>query len=268
MVDKGNIISYSQTTDSCTLSPKEGGENFIFSRKTTSGTDGRFYCCNMSSRSDTALVQTVGDNTQLYTKREVAGATKARDMLIKMGYPAVKEAIATVQSGTNFDITSRDFQIADAIWGPDIGSPKGKTVKHSSRAADMSIGKVIAQVEQTLAVDIMFVEGVPSLIGVSTPLDLTLAVSLTSFETSKASRAATVIKKGVMEIISTMRSRNFIVTTIMSDGEGSIGAVAAELKMLGIELDISGAGGHVSRVERRIRVIKERVRAHMSHKLP
>ena len=130
----------------------------------------------------------------------------------------------------------------------------------------MSIRKVIAQVEQTLAVDIMFVEGVPSLIGLS-PLDLTLAVSLTSFETSKASRAANVIKKGLMEIISTLRSRNFVVTTIMSDGEGSIGAVASELKMLGI-VEISGAGGHVSRVERRIRIIKERVRAHMSHKLP
>ena len=37
---------------------------------------------------------------------------------------------------------------------------------------------------------------------------------------------------------------------------------------MGIELDVSGAGGHVSRIERRIRMIKERVRAHMSHKLP
>ena len=54
----------------------------------------------------------------------------------------------------------------------------------------------------------------------------------------------------------------------MTDGEGSIGSVATDLKMLGIELDISGAGGHVSRVERRIRTIKERVRAHISHKLP
>ena len=113
----------------------------------------------------------------------------------------------------------------------------------------------------------MFFEGVPSLIGVSTPLDLT-QVSLTLFVTSKASRAANVIEKGLMEIISALRSRNFIVTTIMSDGEGSIGAVAIELKMLGIKVDISGAGGYVSRVERRIRVIRERVRAHMSHKLP
>ena len=170
MVDNGNIISYSQAANSFTLSPKGGGEDFIFSRKTTSGTDGRFYCCNKSNRSETALVQTVDDNIQLYTKREVAGATKARDMLIKMGYPAVKEAMATVQSGSNFDITSRDFQIADAIWGPDVGSLKGKTVKHASRAAETLSGKVIAQIEQTLAVDIIFVEGVPSLIGVSTML--------------------------------------------------------------------------------------------------
>ena len=54
----------------------------------------------------------------------------------------------------------------------------------------------------------------------------------------------------------------------MSDGEGTIGAAAVELKMLGIELDISRAGGHVSRVELCITLIKERVRAHMSHKLP
>ena len=87
----------------------------------------------------------------------------------------------------------------------------------------MTTGRAIVQVEQTLAVDIMFVEGVPSLVGVSTPLDLTLAVSLTtSFETNKASRCAAVIKKGLLEIISTLRSRNFFVTTIMSDGEGSI----------------------------------------------
>ena len=45
----------------------------------------------------------------------------------------------------------------------------------------------------------------------------------------------------------------------MTGGEGSIGSVATDLKMLGIEL---------SRVERRIRTIKERVRPHISHKLP
>ena len=35
-----------------------------------------------------------------------------------------------------------------------------------------------------------------------------------------------------------------------------------------MDVDISGAGGHVSRVERRIRVIKERLRAYVSYHLP
>lgn len=35
-----------------------------------------------------------------------------------------------------------------------------------------------------------------------------------------------------------------------------------------MDVDISGAGGHVSRVERRIRVIKERLRAYLSYHLP
>ena len=69
-------------------------------------------------------------------------------------------------------------------------------------------------------------------------------------------------------MISTLRSRNFLVTVIMTDGERTIGAVAPEFKQLGIELDVSRAGGHVSRIERRIRMINERVRAHIAHKLP
>ena len=130
------------------------------------------------------------------------------------------------------------------------------------------MGPVIVQVEQTLAIDVMFIEGVPSLVGVSSPLDFTLAVSLTFLDTSMATRSASVIKKGIVDMVSTLRSRNFLVTVIMTDGEGTIGAVAPELKQMGIELDVSGAGGHVSRIERRIRMIKERVRAHIAHKLP
>ena len=54
----------------------------------------------------------------------------------------------------------------------------------------------------------------------------------------------------------------------MSDGEGAVGKLKPYLNTLGIEVDISGAGGHVSRVERRIQVIKERVRAHICGRLP
>ena len=33
-------------------------------------------------------------------------------------------------------------------------------------------------------------------------------------------------------------------------------------------MDVSGAGGHVARIERKIQTVKERVRSYMSHQLP
>ena len=46
------------------------------------------------------------------------------------------------------------------------------------------------------------------------------------------------------------KSIRFYVTSTFSDGEGAIGKVETELQMLGIEVDIGGAGGHVPRIER------------------
>jgi hypothetical protein len=54
----------------------------------------------------------------------------------------------------------------------------------------------------------------------------------------------------------------------MSDGEAAIGKLKPYLLALGIEIDISGAGGHVARVERKIQMMKERVRCHMTGRLP
>ena len=54
----------------------------------------------------------------------------------------------------------------------------------------------------------------------------------------------------------------------MTDGEGAIGAIKNDLNLLGIEVDVSGAGGHVARIERKIRTVKERARSYIAHQLP
>jgi hypothetical protein len=65
-----------------------------------------------------------------------------------------------------------------------------------------------------------------------------------------------------------MADQGFDVTTIYSDGEGAIGKLKYHLNRLGIELDISGAGGHVPRIERKIRMVKDRARAYFNGRLP
>ena len=67
---------------------------------------------------------------------------------------------------------------ADAIWGRDIASLRGKTVKQAINAADITVSTKIIQVDRVLSIDIMFIEKLAILIGVATPLGLTIAYSL------------------------------------------------------------------------------------------
>ena len=279
MVDGGNHVSYDQENDRFLLRPAGGSRVLSFCRKKVAGSEGRFYCCNMKSMktsspttypvdSEHALVKTVSENMQRFSKREVDSARKATELLSRMGYPSIPQAIQICSTGKNFDTTAYDFEVAEAIWGKDLATIKGKTHKKPSAVADITLGTPIAHREQVLSVDIMFVEGVPSLIGLVFPLDLTLCKSLLEFDSLRPSRSAASVKLAIDSFIYTLASRNFSAKLIMSDGEGAIGKIAPDLNALGIEVDMSGAGGHVARIERRIQLIKERVRAHMAHKLP
>ena len=74
------------------------------------------------------MVATVENNAKASTKREIEQARKARELLARMGFPSVGQAMGILNSGSNFDVTARDLKIADAIWGADITSLKATTV--------------------------------------------------------------------------------------------------------------------------------------------
>ena len=264
-VNAGSNISYDSIADEFLLIPPAGKKRYTFKRKNVRGSENRFYICDVGSvGSETVLVQTVQDNLKLYTKREIGQAHKAREMLGRMGFPSVRDAIDMVSSGTNFEVSGKDFQVADAIWGKDIASIKGKTTRRATNVANMEVKRFESQQQQILSVDIMFVDKLPFLVGVATPLDLTLVKSLQSADMKKPSRAATAVRGGLLYFIGILESQNFRTTTLMVDGEGSISKLVTELHNKGVEVDVTGAGGHVKVVERRIRVIKECIRAQMN----
>jgi hypothetical protein len=105
LVDSGGDVRYEAELDQFTLRPPTSNSLYIFRRKDVAGSEGRFYVCQLSTMVESAeisaadqhqlaLAQTVEDNMQRYTKHEVGGATRARDMLSKMGYPSVQKAYA------------------------------------------------------------------------------------------------------------------------------------------------------------------------------
>jgi hypothetical protein len=63
-------------------------------------------------------------------------------------------------------------------------------------------------------------------------------------------------------------SQGFRSALTMSDGESAVRKLRTELDHMGIEIEVYGAGGHVARVERRLRTVKERMRCYVSHHLP
>jgi hypothetical protein len=184
-VDSGADMTYDKSTDRFTMIPASGSSVYYFARIEVAGSEGRFYICDtrsMIESREAAFVETVENNMKLFTKREVSQARKTRESLARMGFPSVAQAIRTANSGSNFDVTPRDFEIADAIWGKDIASIKGKTKKRETPVADITVSPTLVQKEQVLSVDIMFIKKLAILIRVSTPLDLTLATSLTSLD--------------------------------------------------------------------------------------
>ena len=277
MVDSGADIQYDHEAGRFNLTPAGSRSTYSFSRQDLPGSTGRFYVCDASGMArqtptvratDLAMVTTVEDNMRKFTKREIASAAAARELLARMGYPPVEMAIAMIRGGNNFSVSETDFRNAHTIWGKCLASLRGKTHKKSSPVADISLSPAPAQQQQVLSVDIMYLDNTAILIAVSTPLDMTLAVSLIRLDTGKTSRAAAVVKPALAQMISILKSRNFLVQLIMSDGEGAIGKMRFDLMALGIEVDVSAAGGHVARIERRIQMVKERARAHICGRLP
>jgi hypothetical protein len=271
-IDAGADITYDKARDRFVMIPDQGKNTHYFGRKQVEGSEGRLYICDSRSMikpAESALVQTVEENMKVFTKREIMQAKKARELLVRMGFPSVPQAIRTANSGSNFDVTPRDFEIADRIVGKDFASLKGKTKKQATLTADIRVIPTLVQKEQVLSVDVMFVKKLARLIGVSTPLDLTLATSLTSLDMQKPPRVADVVRRGIQYFIGVLQSQGFQPKLIMSDGEGAVAKLRTELNLLGVEVDVSGAGGHVARVERRIQVVKERMRTYTHiHHLP
>lgn len=270
-IDAGATTDYNKSTDFFTLQPAHDNRVYTFARNQKPGSEGRLYSCDtrsMVAQVETANIATIEENLSQFSKRDIASALKARQLLARMSFPSVEDAKLTVRHGTNFTVSPTDFDNADIIWGPDTATLEVKSTKKPTPIATLTVLPAKQNPPQILSVDILFLDKLPVLIGIAEPLDLTLATPLTGLDTDMPSRSAAAVKIAVDTLLNTLTSKSYTASVIMTDGEGAIGKLIPYLNELGIEVDVSAAGGHVARVERRIRVIKERVRAHMAHHLP
>jgi hypothetical protein len=122
----------------------------------------------------TLLINTVEDNRSSYTNRAYSRALLAQRIQKTIGRPSLRTFLNIVDNNLlqNCPVTRKDIMAAEDIFGPDIGSLKGKTVRSASVPVDIRIENLPATVmlrykEVTLCGDIMFVNKTPFLVTIS-----------------------------------------------------------------------------------------------------
>ena len=83
--------------------------------------------------SETSFIQTVCGNYEGYTKWEVMQAKEAHRAQTMTGNPSEKDYKGMVSNYliANCPITSKDISNAQTIFGPDLASSRGKTVRQA-----------------------------------------------------------------------------------------------------------------------------------------
>ena len=97
---------------------------------------------NTNIITETALVvNTVRDNKKDYTNNDYQRALRARELQITMGRPSTGTFIAALKSNglMNCPVTPGDVEAAEHIFGPDIGSHKGKTTRRNLPIIDSQL---------------------------------------------------------------------------------------------------------------------------------
>jgi hypothetical protein len=123
---------------------------------------------------DFAFIETVESNMQLFLKRQVARANKARSLYASLGFPSQKDFMWILRSNQIKDcpVTVKDAMVAYKIWGPSMAALKGKTVRKKPEPIKtniVSIPKKICELhkEVTLTIDIFFVNKIPFFVTLS-----------------------------------------------------------------------------------------------------
>jgi hypothetical protein len=128
------------------------------------------------------LVQTIRGNMEGFTKHKVEEARTAREAQAMVGHPTDRNFLGMVHANMipNCPITPTTVKNANVIFGPDLAGVRGRMVgrpPESVRTDYVQIPLIILKRYQlvTLAVDVMFVNGVPFLGSVSRGLNLITA---------------------------------------------------------------------------------------------
>jgi hypothetical protein len=206
---------------------------------------------------DAVMVSTVAQNKSNFPIADYSRTVLARKIQIMTGRPSTKDLLRIVDNNLlpNCPITRRDLLVAEKIFGPDLGSLKGKTVRRAPQARvvfQQLPAELMRQYSKvTLCANIMSVNKVLFLVTISRNIKFGTATMIVD----KLQKMVFSALKDVCKVYKTCGSR---VETMLMDGE--FNCQRGDLANLGVHLNPTSADEHVGDIERYIHTVKERVR--------
>jgi hypothetical protein len=136
-----------------------------------------------------------------------------------IGHPSTCYFINIVNKNLlpNCPIAAADILAAEEVYGPDLGSLKGKTVRHKVDHVEANVTKVPCSIfahckDVTICADLMWVNGVPFLVSISRGIHFGTAEMVTG-------KSAKIVLKAVLQVKQIYAKRGFNLQTIVMDGE-------------------------------------------------
>jgi hypothetical protein len=126
------------------------------------------------------MVSTVAQQSEGFSKKQIAQAKTARDFQTKVGHPSTQDLKSVIQLHliANCPVTTEDVDRAETIFGPSLPILKGKTTRQSPQSVQtdyVAVPESILSANQhvTLFGDIFFINKVPFFATISDHLKFT-----------------------------------------------------------------------------------------------
>jgi hypothetical protein len=197
---------------------------------------------------------TVQENERLYTKEEVCRAKAAYELLRSSGYPSMSKAAHLISDRNVWGLPmlmKGDLERAYQIYGEHPEYVRGQMVRKTVGRAKVDESLKIVQKNQKLYTDVMHVDTKMFLVTVTEPLNLTL-------QSKVENESRLCLGMGLQGQLAVLRSRGYVPDTVYTDPHSSFRTMTQDF--LRVTVDIGGAGDYVSKVDAKIRRIKDTYR--------
>lgn len=256
-VQEKHRVTYDSEQEAQFVVYKPDGTKRIF----TKSSSGLFYLDTKKTHhhnETTCFINTVEDIRSKFTNREYDAALLARKVQNLIGRPSMRAYIDIVRRKLlkNCPVNPCDITNAEKLFGPNVGSLKGKTVHRHGEIVQAKNDHIPRELFEdnrdiTLCIDMMFINKMVFLVTISRHIKFGTVEVM-------ANRKAKTILKSVLNVHRLYKKRGFRIKIGLMDNEFE--PLRSDFADIGIELNIAARDEHVPEIERYIRTVKERTR--------